>query len=142
MRPNTDITGVKVSYGPDHEEIIDFTDVEDPFNGTLGAPHYAILHYFPVATVNTDGSVTGNAIDRNWTIDIEWCTGTEVVAIQKLNVLVDAAPAAQMPDLDVDSIATLPYTYNFDEGNDPFYIIPIIIKPRHDKRCQFDMDAL
>ena len=123
MRPNTDITGVKVSYGPDHEEIIDFTDVEDPFNGTLGAPHYAILHYFPVATVNTDGSVTGNAIDRNWTIDIEWCTGTEVVAIQKLNVLVDAAPAAQMPDLDVDSIATLPYTYNFDEGNDPYFVI-------------------
>ncbi|MBR6062913.1 MAG: fibronectin type III domain-containing protein [Bacteroidales bacterium] len=122
-RPNDAITGVKVSYGPGHEQIINFTNVTDPNNGTLGDPYNAILKYFPVATVNTDGSVTGNAVDRNWTVEVEWCTGEEVVAIQKLNVLIDAAPVAPTPDLDVDSIATLPYAYNFDEGNDPYFMI-------------------
>ncbi|MBO2525409.1 MAG: hypothetical protein CW341_06910 [Bacteroidetes bacterium] len=122
-RPNDAITGVKVSYGPGHEQIINFTNVTDPNNGTLGDPYNAILNYFPVATVNTDGSVTGNAVDRNWTVEVEWCTGEEVVAIQKLNVLIDAAPVAPTPDIDVDSIATLPYAYNFDEGNDPYFMI-------------------
>ena len=122
-RPNDAITGVKVSYGPGHEQIINFTNVTDPNNGTLGDPYNAILNYFPVATVNTDGSVTGNAVDRNWTVEVEWCTGEEVVAIQKLNVLIDAAPVAPTPDIDVDSIATLPYTYNFDEGTDPYFMI-------------------
>lgn len=122
-RPNDAITGVKVSYGPGHEQIINFTNVNDPNNGTLGDPYNAILNYFPVATVNTDGSVTGNAVDRNWTVEVEWCTGEEVVAIQKLNVLIDAAPVAPTPDIDVDSIATLPYAYNFDEGNDPYFMI-------------------
>jgi|GEM_PF-2422965 len=122
-RPNDAITGVKVSYGPGHEQIINFTNVTDPNNGTLGDPYNAILKYFPVATVNTDGSVTGNAVDRNWTVEVEWCTGEEVVAIQKLNVLIDAAPVAPTPDIDVDSIATLPYAYNFDEGNDPYFMI-------------------
>jgi hypothetical protein len=119
-RPNDAITGVKVSYGPGHEQIINFTNVTDPNNGTLGDPYNAILNYFPVATVNTDGSVTGNAVDRNWTVEVEWCTGEEVVAIQKLNVLIDAAP---VPALPYDSIATLPYAYNFDEGNDPYFMI-------------------
>lgn len=122
-RPNDAITGVKVSYGPGHEQIINFTNVTDPNNGTLGDPYNAILNYFPVATVNTDGSVTGNAVDRNWTVEVEWCTGEEVVAIQKLNVLIDAAPVAPTPDLDLDSIATLPYAYNFDEGTDPYFMI-------------------
>lgn len=122
-RPNDAITGVKVSYGPGHEQIINFTNVTDPNNGTLGDPYNAILNYFPVATVNTDGSVTGNAVDRNWTVEVEWCTGEEVVAIQKLNVLIDAAPVAPTPDIDVDSIATLPYAYNFDEGTDPYFMI-------------------
>lgn len=122
-RPNDAITGVKVSYGPGHEQIINFTNVTDPNNGTLGDPYNARLKYFPVATVNTDGSVTGNAVDRNWTVEVEWCTGEEVVAIQKLNVLIDAAPVAPTPDLDVDSIATLPYAYNFDEGTDPYFMI-------------------
>ena len=118
-RPNADITGVKVSYGPNHEEIINFTEVTDPNNGTLGNPYNAILCYFPVATVNADGSVTGNTVDRNWTIDVEWCVGTEVVATQYLNVLIDAAPTPVLP---YDTVAELPYAYNFDEGNDPYFM--------------------
>ena len=119
-RPNENITGVKVSYGPGHEEILNFTEVTDPNNGTLGHPYDAILYYFPVATVNADGSVTGNTVDRNWTVDVEWCVGTEVVATQYLNVMVDAAPAPVLP---YDTVAELPYVNNFDEGIDPYFVI-------------------
>jgi hypothetical protein len=119
-RPNDDITGVKVSYGPGHEEIINFTEVTDPNNGTLGHPYDAVLAYFPVATVNADGSVTGNTVDRNWTIDVEWCVNQSVVCIQKLNVMVDAAPAPVLP---YDTVAELPYVNNFDEGIDPYFVI-------------------
>lgn len=116
-RPNDEITGIK--YG---DEIINFADIDGVQDFTLGAPYFADLTYVPVATVN--GDVTeGNTTDRNWTITYEWCTGNEVVAIQKLNILVDAAPVAPTPDIDVDSIATLPYAYNFDEGNDPYFMI-------------------
>ena len=115
-RPNDNITGIK--YG---DNIINFADINGVQDFTLGAPYFADLTYVPVATVN--GEVTeGNATDRNWTMTYEWCNGNEVVAIQKLNILVDAAPVV-IPDLDVDSIATLPYTYNFDEGTDPYFKI-------------------
>lgn len=115
-RPNDNITGIK--YG---DNIINFADINGVQDFTLGAPYFADLTYVPVATVN--GEVTeGNATDRNWTITYEWCTGNEVVIIQKLNILVDAAPV-EVPNLDVDSIATLPYAYDFDEGNDPYFVI-------------------
>ena len=115
-RPNDNITGIK--YG---DNIINFADINGVQDFTLGAPYFADLTYVPVATVN--GEVTeGNATDRNWTMTYEWCIGNEVVVIQKLNILVDAAPV-EVPNLDVDSIATLPYAYNFDEGNDPYFVI-------------------
>lgn len=113
-RPNDEITGIK--YG---EEIINFADIDGVQDFTLGAPYFADLTYVPVATVNGE-VIEGNATDRNWTITYEWCIGNEVVSVQKLNILVDAAP---IPDIDVDSIATLPYAYNFDEGNDPYFMI-------------------
>lgn len=113
-RPSEEITGIK--YG---EEIINFADIDGVQDFTLGAPYFADLTYVPVATVNGE-VIEGNATDRNWTITYEWCIGNEVVSVQKLNILVDAAP---IPDLDVDSVATLPYTYNFDEGTDPYFMI-------------------
>jgi hypothetical protein len=77
------------------------------------------LDYFPVATVDGENTI-GNTVPRNWTRTYEWCIGNEVVSVQKLNILVDAAP---VPALDVDSIAELPYAYNFDEGTDPYFMI-------------------
>ena len=113
-RPSDEITGIK--YG---DEILNFADIDGVQDFTLGAPYFADLTYVPVATVN--GEVTeGNATDRNWTMTYEWCTGNEVVAIQKLNILVDAAPVQSI----YDSIPELPYTYNFDEdGEDLFFMI-------------------
>ena len=120
-RPNADVTGVMVSFGPGTEHVVTFGNVLDPNNGTLGAPRYAALRYFPVATV-VGGEPVGNTTQRNWTATFEWYTDTTLVAIQKLNVVVDAAPVEE-PVLDVDTVAELPYTYNFDEGIDPFFMI-------------------
>ena len=116
-RPSEDITGVKVSYGEGHEEIIEFTDVTDPYNGTLGHPYDAILYYFPVATVDTNGNVEGNHTQRSWTVDVEWCRGTFVAQVQQLTVVVDPVPMAQ------GDVATLPYENNFDQGADFNFVI-------------------
>lgn len=121
-RPSEEITGVEVSFGPGTEHIVTFGDVLDPNNGTLGADRYAALRYFRVATV-VGGQAVGNDTEFHKTATYKWYTGEELVAIQKLHVVVDAAPVAPTPDIDVDSIATLPYAYNFDEGNDPYFMI-------------------
>jgi len=118
-RPNENITAVKVSYGGNNIHIISFGDVLDPNNGTLGAPRYAALRYFPVATV-VGGEPVGNATQRNWTATYEWYAGASLVSVQKLNVVVDAAPAPLLP---YDTVAELPYTYNFDDGRDRFLMI-------------------
>jgi hypothetical protein len=120
-RPNDEVTGVMVSFGPGTEHVVTFGNVLDPNNGTLGAPRYAALRYFPVATV-VDGVPVGNSVDRNWTVTYEWYTDTTLVAVQTLNVVVDAAPVPE-PVLPYDTVAELPYINNFDEGTDPFFVI-------------------